>query len=121
MKKSSLGLILEWCLTILRSWPLVTLLTIVKNGSGDTLVRWLSICKLQSDLLAAYNNKVNEAIVKTPFHSHAIILPVQIKTACFVLCVHIAIQLHTTCSFKKYTNKIKEIINKIKKHILCIY
>ena len=27
-------------------------------------------------------------MVKPLFHSHAIILPVQIKTACFLLCLH---------------------------------
>ena len=41
VKKISLEAILQCCLNILWSWPLVKLLARVKNGSGETLFRWL--------------------------------------------------------------------------------
>ena len=43
---------------------------------------------IASELVINEIQYVIKYIVKPPYHSHAIILPVQIKTACFLLCTH---------------------------------
>jgi len=44
------------------------------------------------------NKVITLYIVKPPYDSHAIFLPVQMKAACFLLCMHtaVAIQLHSS-------------------------
>ena len=37
---------------------------------------------------AAFKALLPSSVVKPPYHGHAIIVPAQLKTACFLLCVH---------------------------------